>query len=87
MGRRKRFRFGAPRGARRGRFLKYGDGPSQLRRRSETGPGSVPGGWCLYSRVRRSGASVLVYVCLRRGRENGPGTKRREEGSEGGGGW
>lgn len=33
-----------------------------------------------------SGATVDCHVCSVRGREKGPGTKRREEGSEGGGG-
>ena len=35
----------------------------------------------------KSGAMVLWYVCSRRGKEKGPGTKTREEGSEGLGGW
>lgn len=38
-------------------------------------------------RVRRSGARVEEYVCSSRGREKGPGTKRRDVGEEGGGGW
>jgi hypothetical protein len=33
-----------------------------------------------------SEATVDSYVCSTRGREKGPGTKSREEGSEGGGG-
>lgn len=58
MGRRSRGSVGPPLGPRRGRFLWYGELPSQERRRGPEGPGSVPGGWCVYIRVRRSGARV-----------------------------
>jgi hypothetical protein len=34
-----------------------------------------------------SGSMVERYVCLRRGREKGPGMNSREAGSEGLGGW
>lgn len=34
----------------------------------------------------KSEAKVSWYVCSSRGRENGPGTKSRDDGSDGGGG-
>ena len=34
-----------------------------------------------------SGATVDLYVCSTRGRVKGPGTKSRDDGSDGGGGW
>lgn len=40
-------------------FCGRGELPSQERRRGPEGPGRVPGGWCVYIRVRRSGARVL----------------------------